>query len=253
MPPVSTPILSTEELSFSVGGFDILTDISLEVRNGEFLAVIGPNGAGKTTLFNLLSGLLQPTAGRIRLAGKDITGRSVPQRARAGLVRSFQVTSVFPTLTVVENVRLAAQAHAGGSFNLWQRVRPGDPAVAAAGRALGRVGLAGLADRPAAALSHGNKRKLELALGLAAQPKVLLLDEPTAGMSVEDLPDLIRTVKEIQEAGTTVVMVEHRMDVIVDLADRIAVMHHGSLLVCDTPEAVMADETVQSAYLGAPL
>lgn len=247
------PVLATHGLSLSIGGARIVREVSLEVRRGEFMAVIGPNGAGKTSLFNLLSGIYRPTAGRIELAGRDVTREPVFRRARAGLVRSFQTTSIFPKLTVLENVRLAAQARVGGSLKLWRAIRAGDEANLRAGRVLELTGLGGHASTVAASMSHGNKRKLELAIALAGEPTVLLLDEPTAGLSVEDVPGLIGVVRDIQARGTTVVMVEHRMDVVVDLADRIAVMHHGSLLTCDAPAAVMADATVQSAYLGESL
>ncbi|MBW3621122.1 MAG: ABC transporter ATP-binding protein [Actinobacteria bacterium] len=246
-------MLVTEGLGWTIGGARILEDVSLEIRDGEFLAVIGPNGAGKTSLFNLLTGLHEPTAGRVRLAGEDITDLPPHARAQRGLKRSFQVTSIFTALTVHENARLAAQAELRGSFDIWTRVTRRDAASQRADRALELTGLADLADEVAANLSHGNKRKLDLALVLAQDPRVLLLDEPTAGMSMEDLPDLVRVVRDIQAQGTTVVMVEHRMDVVIDLADRIAVMHHGSLLACDRPDAVMANETVQTAYLGESL
>ncbi|MBW3659303.1 MAG: ABC transporter ATP-binding protein [Actinobacteria bacterium] len=246
-------ILATDDLGLTIGGARIVEGVTLDVRDGEFLAVIGPNGAGKTSLFNLLTGIYEPTRGRVILDGDDITGQPTHVRARRGLKRSFQVTSIFPALTVLENARLAAQAELGGSLDLFRRVTGRDEATARARRALELTGLGGLADTDAASLSHGNKRKLDLALVLAQQPRVLLLDEPTAGMSMEDLPGLIHVVRDIQAAGTTVVMVEHRMDVVIDLADRIAVMHHGTLLACDQPDAVMANETVQSAYLGESL
>ncbi len=250
---MGSAVLRTEALGLTIGGNRIVDDLDLEVFDGEFLAVIGPNGAGKTSTFNLLTGLYHPTGGRILLDGRDITGLSPDRRARLGLGRSFQVTSVFPSLTVVENVRLAAQAQLGGSLNFWQAVRPGDPAMARAAQALDRVGLGEHHQVVASSLSHGDKRTLELAIVLATQPRVLLLDEPTAGMSAEDIPRMVDLVREVQAGGTSVVMVEHRMDVVVEVADRIAVMHHGALLACDTPDAVMADATVQSAYLGESL
>ncbi len=246
-------ILTTHELRLQIGGARIVEDVSLEVHEGEFLAVIGPNGAGKTSLFNLLTGIYRPTAGRVVLDGRDITEETTHRRARRGLKRSFQVTSIFPALTVRENARLAAQAELGGALNMFARVTGNDAATRRAEHALELTGLRDLADTSATSLSHGNKRKLDLALVLAQDPRVLLLDEPTAGMSMEDLPDLIRVVRDIQRQGTTVIMVEHRMDVVIDLADRIAVMHHGALLACDEPGAVMANETVQSAYLGESL
>lgn len=250
---MGSAVLRTEALGLTIGGNRIVDDLDLEVFDGEFLAVIGPNGAGKTSTFNLLTGLYHPTGGRILLDGRDITGLSPDRRARLGLGRSFQVTSVFPSLTVIENVRLAAQAELGGSLRFWQAVRPGDPAMARAAQALDRVGLGAHHQVVASSLSHGDKRTLELAIVLATRPRVLLLDEPTAGMSAEDIPRMVDLVREVQAAGTSVVMVEHRMDVVIEVADRIAVMHHGALLACDTPDAVMADATVQSAYLGESL
>ncbi len=251
--PAATPVLESTGLCFAVGGATIVDDVSLAVRDGEFLAVIGPNGAGKTTLFNLLTGLVRPTAGRIELSGRDVTASSTVERARRGLARSFQVTSLFSHLTVLENVRLAARAHMGGSAKLWTRIRRDDRAVLDARGALDTVGLADRADDLAASLSHGNKRKLDLAIAIVGRPTVLLLDEPTAGMGADDLSPVIDLIGAIHRDGTTIVMVEHRMDLIVGLADRIAVMHHGSLLACAEPDAVMADPTVQTAYLGEPL
>ncbi|HEX6195712.1 MAG TPA: ABC transporter ATP-binding protein [Jiangellaceae bacterium] len=248
-------MLTTRGLGVTIGGVEILRDVSLDVRSGEILAVLGPNGAGKTTLFNVLSGLRRPTSGSVTLAGRDVTALPAFRRARLGLARSFQITSVFPTLTVLENVRLAAQAHAGKSLALWRAVRRGDAAYEDARRALRLAGIdGGDAVADAASLSHGGKRKLEVALAIVGRPKVLLLDEPTAGMSAEDVPELIAAIRGIRdELGTTIVLVEHRMDVALGLAERLAVMHHGALLACDTPENVMADETVQSAYVGESL
>ncbi|MHB1064009.1 MAG: ABC transporter ATP-binding protein [Georgenia sp.] len=252
--PAGGPVIRTEALAFAVGGVRIVSDIDLDVRGGEFLAVIGPNGAGKTTLFNLLTGLCKPTGGRIVLDGEDVTRLSPAQRAGRGMARSFQVTSLFSHLTVGENVRLAARAHLGGSGRIWGRVGGrADDAVRRAEEALETVGLAGRMSETAADLSHGNKRKLDLAIAIAGEPRVLLLDEPTAGMGADDLPSVIELIHDIHRRGTTIVMVEHRMDLILGLADRIAVMHHGALLACGEPDAVMADETVQTAYLGEPL
>ncbi|MFI6705514.1 ABC transporter ATP-binding protein [Nonomuraea sp. NPDC050478] len=252
--PDGQPILETRELGVAIGGVQILSDVSLSVRRGEIMAVLGPNGAGKTTLFNMLTGLRRPTSGRIHLQGRDITDEPVFRRARLGLARSFQITSLFPSLTVLENVRLAAQAHLGGSLALWRRVRRTDPALDQARAALRTVGIADHADDPAAALSHGGKRKLEVALAIVGNPAVLILDEPTAGMSAEDVPELTEVIRQVRDThGTTIVLVEHRMDVAIALADRMAVMHHGTLLACDTPDNVMADQVVQSAYLGEAL
>jgi branched-chain amino acid transport system ATP-binding protein len=218
------------------------------------LAVIGPNGAGKTTLFNLISGLLHPTAGRIELDGADITDRAPALRTRAGLGRTFQVSNVFPLLPALENVRLAAEAALGGTLRIWRRARRVREAVERAGWALGRVGLAGRDAVPAGLLAHGDKRKLELAMLLAGTPRVLLLDEPMAGVSVEDVPELVELIRSVHaEEGKTVVMVEHHMEVVTGLAERIAVLHHGRLLAVDTPDAIMRNPVVQQAYLGEPL
>jgi branched-chain amino acid transport system ATP-binding protein len=218
------------------------------------LGVIGPNGAGKTTLFNLFSGVLEPTAGRVLLDGRDVTGQSATQRARAGLGRTFQTSSVFPALTVLENVRLAAQAHLGGSLSVLRRARAGDRATDIARRRIADVGLSGRAGTLAGGLSHGEKRKLEMALLLATSPRVILLDEPMAGVGMADVPELVELISRVRrEEKCTVLMVEHHLDVLLGLVDRVAVLHHGRLLACDRPDVVIADPTVQSAYLGETL
>jgi branched-chain amino acid transport system ATP-binding protein len=247
----SAPILATRNLGLDIGGAKIVADVSLEVRAGEFVGIIGPNGAGKTTLFNLLSGLTRPTAGSIELTGRDVTGDPPFRRTRAGLGRTFQVSSVFPLLTVRENVRLAADAALGGTMRIWRRAA--GVGVERAAAALDRVGLGDRGIWPAGLLSHGDKRKLELAMLLSADPRVILLDEPMAGVSVEDVADLVELIRSVHADGATVLMVEHRMEVVVGLAERIAVMHHGALLAFDEPAKVMANETVQTAYLGEPL
>jgi branched-chain amino acid transport system ATP-binding protein len=249
----ATPILATHDLGLDIGGARIVADVSLEVGEGELVGIIGPNGAGKTTLFNLLSGTLRPTAGRVELDGRDVTREPPHRRTQAGLGRTFQVSSVFPLLSVGENVRLAAEARLGGTLSLVRRASRFAPALERAGAALAQVGLADRAAWPAGMLSHGDKRKLELAMLLAAEPRVILLDEPMAGVAVEDVDGLVGVIRSVHEEGRTVLLVEHRMEVVVGLAERIAVMHHGSLLAYDTPERVMADETVQTAYLGEPL
>jgi len=216
--------------------------------------VIGPNGAGKTSLFNLITGLRRPTEGRVLLDGEDVTALPPHRRARLGLGRTFQASSVFGSLTVRENVRLAVQAHRGGSMKLWRRAAADREVAAAADAALDRVGLAHRGTALAGTLAHGEKRKLEIALLLAGEPRVMLLDEPMAGVSAEDVPELVAVIKSLTgDSGRSVLMVEHHMDVILELADRIAVMHHGALLACDTPDTVMANATVQEAYLGESL
>ena len=246
-------VLRTVGLTWKVGGFTIVEDVNLAVREGEFLSVIGPNGAGKSTLINLLSGTALPVAGRIELDGVEVTRARPAARVRRGLGRTYQTSSLFPGLTVLENARLAAQARQGGSLALWRRPARGDAAARTARQRLDEVGLAGRADDLVAGLPHGDKRKLEIALVLCGEPTVLLLDEPTAGVSAEEVDPLVAVVRDVHAAGRTVVMVEHHMELVTEISDRIAVMHQGRLLVCDTPEVVMADPTVQEAYLGAAL
>ena len=251
---MAAPILATRGLGLDIGGATIVADVSLEVREGELLGIIGPNGAGKTSLFNLLSGLYRPTSGRVELDGQDVTGRPPHRRAHDGLGRTFQISSVFPRLSVLENVRLAAEARLGGTMRVWRRAAGVREAVDGARAALARVGLETRAPAPAGALSHGDKRKLELAMLLAGEPRVILLDEPMAGVSAEDVPGLVEVIRSVQqEEGRTVLMVEHHIEVVTGLAERIAVMHHGRLLAVDTTDNVMQNEAVQAAYLGEPL
>ncbi|MDP9396968.1 MAG: ABC transporter ATP-binding protein [Actinomycetota bacterium] len=246
-------MLQTVGLTWRVGGFTIVEDVDLAVREGEFLSVIGPNGAGKSTLINLLSGTASPVAGRIELGGVDVTRARPAARVRRGLGRTYQTSSLFPGLTVLENARLAAQARRGGSLALWRRPARGDDATRTALQRLDEVGLASRSDDLVGGLPHGDKRKLEIALVLCGEPTVLLLDEPTAGVSAEEVEPLVAVVRDVHAAGRTVVMVEHHMELVTEISDRIAVMHQGRLLVCDTPAVVMADPTVQEAYLGAAL
>jgi branched-chain amino acid transport system ATP-binding protein len=254
--PPCPPALRLSGLGFRAGGAIILSGIDLQVAPGEFVGIIGPNGAGKTTLFNLLSGLLRPTEGMVCLGGRDLGGLAPAERARLGLGRTFQTSLLFGALPVLENARLAAQAHLGGSMRWpggWRRPGADDEATARARAALEAVSLTELAGRPAAALSHGDKRKLELAILMAGRAEVLLLDEPMAGVNSEDVPGLTKLIAGLHASGRTVLMVEHHMAVVLRLAERVAVLHHGRMLACGHPETVMADETVQSAYLGDPL
>jgi branched-chain amino acid transport system ATP-binding protein len=250
---MNAPILTTDNLGLDIGGATIVAGVGLEVQAGEFLGIIGPNGAGKTSLFNLLSGLLRPTAGTVTLAGRDVTHASPHARAQAGLGRTFQLSSVFPRLSAFENVRLAAEASLGGTFRLWRRAARVRAAVERAQGALERVLLDRHGNVPAASLSGGDKRKLEVAMLLASDPAVFLLDEPMAGVSAEDVPELVEVIRGVHRDGKTVLMVEHHIEVVTGLAERVAVMHHGSLLACDTPENVMRNATVQQAYVGEAL
>ncbi|WP_433218431.1 ABC transporter ATP-binding protein [Microtetraspora malaysiensis] len=248
------PVLRVRGLNWAVGGAHIVSDVGFDVAEGEFVAVIGPNGAGKTSLFNLISGLTRSTGGTIELDGRDITHAPPHRRARQGLGRTFQSSSVFPALTVAENVRLAAAAHRGTCLRIWRRAESDRAAWLATAEALERVGLAHRARETAGSLSHGDKRKLEIAILLATDPRLILLDEPMAGVGVADVPALTEVIRSVhREQGRTVLMVEHHMDVLLGLADRVAVMHHGSLLALDAPDAVMADPVVQEAYLGEAL
>jgi branched-chain amino acid transport system ATP-binding protein len=248
------PILATRNLGLDIGGATIVADVGLEVRAGEFLGIIGPNGAGKTSLFNLLSGLYRPTAGTIEIGGRDVTHDAPYRRTQAGLGRTFQISSVFPRLTALENVRLAAEARLGGAMRVWRLASRVREAVDRAGWALDRVGLGARRTTLAGSLSHGDKRKLELAMVLAADPEIVLLDEPMAGVSVEEIPGLVEVIRTVHaDEGKTVLMVEHHIHVVTGVAERIAVMHHGRLLAVDTTDKIMENEQVQAAYLGEPL
>lgn len=244
------PALALEGIGLQIGGATILRDIDLTVPESQMLGVIGPNGAGKTTLFNIVSGVMAPTSGRVLLEGEDVTGTSIHGRARVGLGRTFQTSSVFPGLSAVENVRLAAQARLGGATSPLRFPRPTDDATGVARERLAEVGLGHHAGTTAGVLSHGDKRKLEIAMLLATEPRVILLDEPMAGVGSGDVPELVEVIRRLHQGGRTVLMVEHHMEVLLGLVDRVAVLHHGELLAADTPEAVMANPTVQSAYLG---
>jgi branched-chain amino acid transport system ATP-binding protein len=250
----SPPAIETQGLTLRIGSVPIVDEVSLSVSEGEFLVVIGPNGAGKTTLLNLLSGVAQPTSGQVRLRGRDVTHAPSYTRAQLGLGRTFQTSSIFANLRVIENVQIAAQSHLGGSGEVWRRAARDTAAIERARAALREVRLEERAEFPAGSLSHGEKRKLDLAILIATEAKVALLDEPTAGMAVEDVPEIVALLRRMhRELGSTVIMVEHRLDLIEGLADRMAVMHHGALLAIDTPERVIANDVVQSAYLGDPL
>ncbi|MBW6434701.1 ABC transporter ATP-binding protein [Actinoplanes hulinensis] len=245
--------VTVESVSWRIGAVPIVDDVTLKLAAGEFMALIGPNGAGKTSLFNLISGLRRPSSGRILLDGGDVTGLAPYRRARLGLGRTFQTSAVFGSLTVAENVALAVQARRGGATRAWRR-RSDRQVTGRAEQILSEVRLSARASATAGSLAHGEKRKLEIALLLATEPSVLLLDEPMAGVSAEEVPALVTVIRGLAgESGRSVLMVEHHMDVVLDVADRIAVLHHGALLACDTPDAVMADPFVQEAYLGESL
>ena len=232
----------------------ILDGITLSVQKNETLGIIGPNGAGKTSFFNLLSGLRKPTRGSIRLGDTDITTFAPYKRAQAGIARTFQTSSIFINLTLLENVRIAAQAALGHSMNTTRNAYKYTAAVELAQESLAQVELSARAQQIAGSLSHGDKRRLEIAIVLASQAEIILLDEPMAGMSVENVPALVEIVRSLAKVHKkTVLIVEHHMEVILGLADRLAVLNYGELIVCDTPDKVIANPIVQSAYLGTLL
>ena len=246
--------LSVKDLSLNIGGAKILDGITLDVAPNETLGIIGPNGAGKTSLFNLLSGIRKPSRGQIFVGDTETTNFEPHECARAGIARTFQTSSVFINLTCLENVRIAAQAANGQSMNLTKNAYKFTEVVQTAHDCLAKVGLSARAMQRAGSLSHGDKRRLEIAIVLASQSDIVLLDEPMAGMSVENVPELVEIIRALAtEHKKTVLIVEHHMEVILGLADRIAVLNYGELLVCDTPQNVINNSIVQSAYIGEAL
>jgi branched-chain amino acid transport system ATP-binding protein len=246
---VAEPVLRLEGLRKSFGGLTVTDDLSLDVMPGELHAVIGPNGAGKTTLINLISGLLAPDGGAIMFAGRDVTALTPPARAALGLARSFQITSVVPGFSALENVALAVQARSGSSFRFFRPAANEAALNAPALAALVEVGLAERAHLPAAHLSHGEKRALELAIALAMEPKLLLLDEPMAGTGREEGERIVALLSRLKHRFP-MVLVEHDMNAVFTLADRISVLIYGRVIASGTPEAVRADPQVHAAYLG---
>ena len=240
-----TPFLETRGLTIRFGGHVAVDHVSCAFSPGELTAIVGPNGAGKTTYFNLISGQLAASDGAVLIAGEDVTRLSAPQRTRLGLGRAFQLTNLFPRLSVAENVRLATQAKAGVHYDMRR------PWGARADSVLDSVGLLKRRDAIASALSHGDQRKLEVAMMMALEPRVFMFDEPTAGMSVDEVPvvlDLIARLKT--DKNKTILLVEHKMDVVRSLADRIIVLNNGQLAADGEPAAVIASPIVQEAYLG---
>jgi branched-chain amino acid transport system ATP-binding protein len=246
-----TYILETESLTKAFGGNVAVNGVSLKVQEGEFKSIIGPNGAGKTTLFNLISGLMPPSTGRIAFQGQDITKLPPHKRSHAGIGRSFQITTIFPNLTVLENVRIAVQSRGKHAFTFWKEARKFDRDEEEAFGILELVMLGGRELQLAQHLSHGDKRKLEIGILLATKPRLILLDEPTAGMSRDEVPGIIEVVGRIKETGgCTVMLVEHKMDMVMSVSDSVAVMHYGELIADGRPQEIAQNETVQSAYLG---
>ena len=246
---MTAPILSIEGLSKSFGGVKASDQISLSVMQGECHALIGPNGAGKTTLIRQLSGLVAPDSGQVHYRGRDITRLPVHKRSLIGIARSFQITTVLLSMSALDNVALAVQARDGHSFRFWAPARADrslrEPAMAM----LEQVGLGQRAHETAAALSHGERRQLEIAMALALQADLLLLDEPTAGMGPEEAGQIIEILRRLKQTKT-MLLIEHDMDAVFALADRISVLVYGRVIATGTPEEIRADESVRRAYLG---
>jgi branched-chain amino acid transport system ATP-binding protein len=243
------PLLRIDQLSKRFGGVVAADAIKLDIPPGEFHAVIGPNGAGKTTLIGLVAGEVAPQQGSVRFAGTDITKFPVHRRSRLGLARSFQITSLFSEFTALDNVALAVQAHRGHSFRFWRDARREEELRQPAQAALARVGLAQRAGVRVAKLSHGEHRQLEIAMALVAEPRLLLLDEPMAGMGPEESARMVAMLRQLK-GSITVLLVEHDMEAVFALADRLTVLVYGRIIASGDPETVRADAAVRQAYLG---
>jgi branched-chain amino acid transport system ATP-binding protein len=244
-------LLESKNLRKAFGALVAVADVSVRVQSNTIHSIIGPNGAGKTTFFNLLSGTIEPTAGQVFFKGRDITHLPVYRTAHLGIGRSFQITNIFPNLTVLENIRLACQALGRDNFRLFRHYSHFRLYEERAWEVVHQVGLGARAQMAARTLPHGDQRKLELGMILAPDPELLLLDEPTAGMAAEQVPELMELIQQVQSAGSkTVMLVEHNMNVVMSVSDRITVMHLGQVLAEGTPAEISANETVQQAYLG---
>ncbi|WP_010099654.1 ABC transporter ATP-binding protein [Verminephrobacter aporrectodeae] len=246
---MSDVILETFDLTKEFKGFTAVSGVNLAVRRGTIHALIGPNGAGKTTCFNLLTKFLEPSSGVIRFNGQDITHERPAQIARRGVIRSFQISAVFPHLSLLENVRLGLQRRLGTSFHFWRSERSLRQLDARAMQLLAEVGLEELADEPTVNLPYGRKRALEIATTLAMEPALMLLDEPTQGMGHEDVDRVTQLIRKVS-AGRTILMVEHNMQVIARIADRITVLQRGAVLAEGTYAEVSSDPQVMQAYMG---
>ena len=248
-------MLATQDLTIRFGGHVAVNAVTCAFEPGTVTAIVGPNGAGKTTYFNLISGQLKASSGTVTLNGRDLTSASVPERTRAGLGRAFQLTNLFPNLTVLENVRLAVQATREGrhdrGFNLWSIWSDHRALIERAEEILVAVALGDRRDATVASLSHGNQRKLEVALLMALESQVFMFDEPTAGMSADEAPVILNLIRQLKaDRSKTILLVEHKMDVVRELADRIIVLHNGALVADGDPATVIALPVVQEAYLG---
>ena len=247
---MTTPLLQIDGLTKRFGGVIASDTITLDIPAGEFHAVIGPNGAGKTTLTGLLAGEIEPDGGRVHFEGRDITALSVDRRSHLGLARSFQITSLFHDFGALDNVALAVQAHSGHSFRFWHNARRDSRLREPAQTALDRVGLGARAQMRVDALSHGEHRQLEIAMALATRPRLLLLDEPMAGMGTDESARMVAMLRALK-GDVTVVLIEHDMEAVFALADRITVLVYGRVIASGPPAEIRADRAVQEAYLGA--
>lgn len=244
-------LFETINLSKHFGALAAVDDVNMQIRRNTLHAIIGPNGAGKTTFFNLLSGNLKPTSGQVFYNGQDITGQPIHRMIHLGIGRSFQITNVFPNLTVYENIRLASQAMEKGNFRFLMDASRMKNCEERTWEVVEKVGLVDKVNNPARMLPHGDQRKLELGMILAPDPEVLLLDEPTAGMAAEQVPELIKLIQEVQKDGTkTVILVEHNMNVVMSISDTITVMNLGTKLAEGSPDEITKNKEVQTAYLG---
>jgi branched-chain amino acid transport system ATP-binding protein len=243
--------LETRDLTIRFGGHVAVNAVSCAFKTGTLTAIVGPNGAGKTTYFNLISGQLNATSGQVFLNGKDVSRLQASARTHAGLGRAFQLTSLFPRLTVMENVRLALQSREKMGLDMWHIWSSRKTLIERADQVLEAVALSAKRNMYAAALPHGDQRKLEVALLMALDPDIYMFDEPTAGMSVDEVPVILDLIRELKaNKDKTILLVEHKMDVVRELADRIIVLHNGTLMADGEPEAVIASPVVQQAYLG---
>ncbi len=246
---MADPLLELRNLRKAYGALVVTDDVSLSIQPGELHAIIGPNGAGKTTLIHQISGMLDSNSGQVLFGGEDVTRMPMHQRVRRGLARSFQITSILPGFSALENVALALQARSGSSFRFFgdasQEKALNEPAL----ECLNLVGLGPRARIPAGLLSHGEKRQLELAIGLATQPKLLLLDEPLAGTGNEESQRVVETLRRLKDR-LTIVLIEHDMDAVFSLADRVSVLVYGRVIATDTPERIRTNPEVRAAYLG---
>jgi branched-chain amino acid transport system ATP-binding protein len=245
--------LATRDLSVRFGGHVAVNGVTAEFHPGTLTVIVGPNGAGKTTYFNLVSGQLAASSGSVFLRGQDVTRLGPARRTRLGVGRAFQLTNLFPHLSVLENVRLAVQSRAGIGMHLLSLWSAHRDIIARAEHYLERVAMMGKRDVQVGTLPHGDQRKLEVAILLALEPEILMFDEPTAGMSVDEVPVVLALIQQVKaERNKTVLLVEHKMDVVRSLADRIVVLHNGALVADGPPAEVMQSKIVQEAYLGAP-